>query len=51
MLTPLERVGKNYKMLIIKMVLDYGLMKKIKANLLDLYDIDTIWACHVFCPC
>ncbi len=42
MLTPLEWVGKKYKMLIIKMVVDYGLMKTTKANLLNLYDIDII---------
>ncbi len=33
------------------MIVDYGLMKTTKANLLKLYDIDTIWACCVFCPC
>jgi hypothetical protein len=51
MLIALERVGKKYKMLIAKMVVDYGLIKTTKANLLNLYDIHTIWACHVFCPC
>ncbi len=50
MLTPLEWVGKKYKMLIAKMVVDYGLMKTTKANLLNLYDIDIIWACNVFFP-
>jgi len=51
MLIPLEQVGKKYKMLIAKMIVDYGLMKTTKANLLKLYDIDTIWAYCVFCPC
>jgi len=51
MLTPLEWVGKKYKMSIIKTVVDYGLMKTTNANLLNLNDIDIIWACRVFCPC
>ncbi len=47
-----RRLGKNIRCwLIAKMLVDYGLMKTTKANLLNLYDIDTIWACHVFCPC
>jgi hypothetical protein len=39
---PLNHVGKKYKMLIAKMVIDFGLVEPTKANLLTLCDIDMI---------
>jgi hypothetical protein len=35
MLKPLNHVGKKYKMLIAKMVIDFGLVEPTKANLLN----------------
>jgi hypothetical protein len=42
MLKPLNHVAKKYKMLIAKMVIDFGLVEPTKANLLNLCDIDMI---------
>ncbi len=41
MLEPLNHIGKKYKMLIAKMVIDIGLVEPTKANL-NLCDIDMI---------
>ncbi len=51
MLQPLKSVGKKYKTWIVKMTINYSSLESAKANLLNLCDIDTILACHVFCPC
>jgi hypothetical protein len=42
MLTPLKKVGKKYKTLIAKMVVDSGIVKATKANLVNLCDVGTI---------
>ncbi len=42
MFQPLKYVGKDYKILIIKIVADYSLVELAKANLLNLCDIDMI---------
>jgi hypothetical protein len=42
MLTLLKQIGKKFKMLIVKMTVDFGSMEATKANMLNLYDIDTI---------
>jgi hypothetical protein len=42
MFQPLKCVGKDYKILIVKIVDDYSLMELAKANLLNLCDIDMI---------
>ncbi len=42
MLTLLKQIGKKFKMLIVKMTVDFGSMEVTKANMLNLYDIDTI---------
>ncbi len=43
MLQPLKCVGKEYKILIVKFVVDCSLMELAKANLLNLCDIDMIF--------
>ncbi len=43
MLQPLKCVGKKYKILIIKILVDYSLVELAKANLLNLCDIDMIF--------
>jgi hypothetical protein len=42
MLAPLKWVGKEYKTLIVKMVMDSGFMKAIETNLVNLCDVGTI---------
>jgi len=42
MLTSLNQVGKEYKTIIVKMVINSGFMETTKANLVNLCDIGTI---------
>jgi hypothetical protein len=42
MLTPLKYVGKEYKILIIKMATNNGFVEATKTNLVNLCDVGTI---------
>jgi len=42
MLTLLKQIGKKFKMLIVKMAIDFGSMEATKSNVLNLCGIDTI---------
>jgi hypothetical protein len=50
MLEPLNHIEKKYKMLIAKMVIDFGLVEPTKANLLNLCDIDMILGLRCVLP-
>ncbi len=43
MLTPLKQIGKKFKMLITKMVVEFGSMEATKANMLNLCDNVQLW--------